>query len=112
MAKAKTAATENTAPETAGEAAPKAPKAPRVSNITYTFVKEPAEGQKFAPQAMLIIKHVQNAGANGISKGDLGKALLADEAFKTKQPVERIIGYYQKDLVNAGVLAQSSAAAA
>lgn len=113
MAKAKTAAAESTNTGTEGTAAPAAPKekTPRVSNIKYTFVKEPAEGQKFAPQAMLIIKHVQNAGANGISKGDLGKALLADEAFKTKQPVERIIGYYQKDLVNAGILSQGSAAA-
>lgn len=112
MAKVKAAAPEGTTNETAApEVAAKAPKAPRQSNIKYTFVKEPAEGQKFAPQAMLIIKHVQNAGANGISKSDLCKALSADEAFKTKQPVERIVGYYQKDLVNAGVLSQTSATA-
>lgn len=119
MAKVKSAApaaTEgNEGPATtegAAQAAEKKPAAPRNSNIRYTFVKDPAEGQKFAPQAVLIIKHVQAAGADGISKSDLIKALGADEAFKTRQPIERIIGYYQKDLVNAGVLSQGTSAAA
>lgn len=116
MAKVKSAApaaTEGNATEGgAPAAAEKKPATPRNSNIKYTFVKDPAEGQKFAPQAVLIIKHVQSAGADGISKSDLVKALAADEAFKTRQPIERIIGYYQKDLVNAGVLAQGTSAAA
>jgi hypothetical protein len=118
MAKVKAAAPEgNTNPETGtteGTTAPaeKKPATPRVSNIKYTFVKEPAEGQKFAPQANLIIKHVRNAGADGVSKSDLVKLLSADPDFKTRQPVERIIGYYQKDLVNAGVISQGAAAAA
>ena len=114
MAKVKSA--ETTVEQIEGAPTPavkteKAPKAPRVSNIHYTFVKEPAEGQKFAPQANLIVKHIQNAGAAGISKTDLCKALDGDEAFKTKQPTERIVGYYQKDLVNAGVISQTGAPA-
>jgi hypothetical protein len=117
MAKVKSAApagTEgtNANPEGAAPAAEKKPAAPRNSNIRYTFVKDPAEGQKFAPQAVLIVKHIQNAGADGIAKADLIKALAADEAFKTRQPIERIIGYYQKDLVNAGVISQGTSAPA
>lgn len=119
MAKVKTAApaVENnnkaqSTPTTEAAPATLKEKKVRVSNIRYTFVKDPLEGQKFAPQAVLIIKHVQNAGADGISKDDLVKALAADENFKTRQPVERIIGYYQKDLVNAGILSQSSGTSA
>jgi hypothetical protein len=106
MAKAKAAAPEAVeGTETA--TTPAEPKAPRVSNVKYTFQKDLAEGQKFAPQAMLLLKHIQAAGANGINRKALCEALTADEAFKTRQPVERIVSYYQKDLVNAGLIAQS-----
>jgi hypothetical protein len=106
MAKAKAAAAETTNETTTENSAPveKAPKAPKAVNMKYVFQKDLAEGQKFAPQALLIVKHVQNAGGEGITRKALCEALTADPDFKTKQPVERIVSYYQKDLENAGIL--------
>lgn len=111
MAKAKVAATENTAGEnTAGEntvaeskAAPaeKAPKAARGNSDKFVFQRDLAEGQKFAPQALLIVKHVK--AHNSITRDQLCEELSKDPEFKTKQPVGRIVSYYQKDLVNAGL---------
>lgn len=102
-----TAQNTGTAPEGTAPAAAKPAPAPR--NIKYTYQKDPAEGQKFAPQANLILKHIRAAGADGITKVDLEKALAADADFKTRQPIGRIIGYYQKDLVNAGLITQGKA---
>jgi hypothetical protein len=121
MAKAKVAATEteqttgentaaentgeNTAAENTGEntAAPaeKAPKAARGNADKFVFQKDLAEGQKFAPQALLIVKHVK--AHNSITRDQLCGELAKDPEFKTKQPVGRIVSYYQKDLVNAGL---------
>ena len=109
MAKAKVAATENeqvTGENTAGEAAPaekpaKAPKVARGNTDKFVFQKDLAEGQKFAPQALLIVKHIK--AHNMITRDQLCEELSKDPEFKTKQPVGRIVSYYQKDLVNAGL---------
>jgi hypothetical protein len=125
MAKAKVAATEteqtageNTAAETQAAPAEKAPKAapaeeaPRLLRLKrpksaqchrdkFVFQKDLAEGQKFAPQALLIVKHVK--AHNTITRDQLCEELSKDPEFKTKQPVGRIVSYYQKDLVNAGL---------
>ena len=111
MAKAKVAdtETENTAGEnTAAEntAAPaekpaKAAKVARGNTDKFVFQKDLAEGQKFAPQALLIVKHVK--AHNTITRDQLCEELSKDPEFKTKQPVGRIVSYYQKDLVNAGL---------
>lgn len=108
MAKAKVAATENeqvTGENTAGEAAPaeKATKekAARGGTDKFVFQKDLAEGQKFAPQALLIVKHVK--AHNTITRDQLCEELAKDPDFKTKQPVGRIVSYYQKDMVNAGL---------
>ncbi len=108
MAKAKVAATEieqtageNTAPETQAAPAEKAPKAARGNSDKFVFQKDLAEGQKFAPQALLIVKHVK--AHNSITRDQLCEELSKDPEFKTKQPVGRIVSYYQKDLVNAGL---------
>ena len=117
MAKAKVAATEteqtageNTAAETqaapaeeAPKAAPaeKAPKSAQCHRDKFVFQKDLAEGQKFAPQALLIVKHVK--AHNTITRDRLCEELSKDPEFKTKQPVGRIVSYYQKDLVNAGL---------
>lgn len=110
MAKVKSEAPAETSNEnaaaTTGDAAAKPAKEPK-STIRYVFKKDPGEGQKFAPQALCIVKHIKAAGADGISRDDLCKALSADETFKTKQPVVRIVSYYQKDLINAGIFAQA-----
>ena len=108
MAKAKVAATEteqtageNTAAETQAAPAEKAPKAARGNADKFVFQKDLAEGQKFAPQALLIVKHVK--AHNTITRDRLCEELSKDPEFKTKQPVGRIVSYYQKDLVNAGL---------
>lgn len=108
MAKAKVAATEteqtsgeNTAAETQAAPAEKAPKAARGNTDKFVFQKDLAEGQKFAPQALLIVKHVK--AHNTITRDQLCEELSRDPEFKTKQPVGRIVSYYQKDLVNAGL---------
>lgn len=112
MAKAKVAATEteqtsgeNTAAENtaapAEKPAEKAPKAARGNSDKFMFQKDLAEGQKFAPQALLIVKHVK--AHNSITRDQLCEELSKDPEFKTKQPVGRIVSYYQKDLVNAGL---------
>lgn len=80
---------------------PKVKKAPKVkvkSVRKFIFAKEPAEGVKLAPQLALIVKHVKAAGESGIAVDDLIKVLDADEAFQTRQPVARIIAYYQPTL--------------
>jgi hypothetical protein len=105
MAKNQAAAAEGQ--ETTAATETKAPKAPRNQAIKYVFQKERTEGQKFAPQAILILEHIQNAGADGITRGDLKTKLDADDRFKTKQPAERIVSYYQKDLENAGLISVS-----
>jgi hypothetical protein len=109
MAKVKAAAA---VVEDGGETneAPAAPaeKKERASNVTYKFEKDIGEGQKFAPQAVLIVKHVKAAGT--IARKALCDALGKDPDFKTKQPVERIVSYYQKDLMNAGILSMPKAA--
>lgn len=112
MAKAKVAATEteqtagentgeNTAAENTAAPAEKAPKAARGNSDKFVFQKDLAEGQKFAPQALLIVKHVK--AHNTITRDQLCEELSKDPEFKTKQPVGRIVSYYQKDLVNAGL---------
>ena len=71
-------------------------------NKTFEFVSDPKEDIKLAPQAKLIVEEVKKAGK--ITRVDLCKALGANPNFKTRQPIERIVTYYQKDLEKAGVL--------
>jgi hypothetical protein len=111
MAKAKDV---NTAPPVAteGEAAADAaaPKKERKAPVPamrvekFKFANDPAAGTRIAPQAALIVKHVKAAGGDGVDKATLVSLLSADPDFKTRQPVERIIGYYQRPLIDAGVL--------
>lgn len=108
MAKAKVAVTEtkqtadeNTTAETQAASAEKAPKAARGNTDKFVFQKDLAEGQKFAPQALLIVKHVK--AHNTITRDQLCEELAKDPEFKTKQPVGRIVSYYQKDLASAGL---------
>lgn len=105
MAKQKPAAeAEGTStPATAGEGVgAKTPAVAKGNSDKFTFLKDPVEGQKFAPQANLIIKHVK--AANELTRDALVEALGKDADFKTKQPIGRIISYYQASLVASGVL--------
>lgn len=102
MAKAKTEGGENQA-NAAGATEGKPEKKERTpQKKVYEFVADPKEGTKLAPQAKLIVEEVKKAGK--IERGELAKALGANPNFKTRQPIERIITYYQKELEAAGVL--------
>jgi hypothetical protein len=59
--------------------------------------------KKLAPQAMTIINTIEAAGEAGISRTDLVAALPA-AGLVTRQPVGRILAYYQKDVVAQGAV--------
>lgn len=84
------------------ERKPRATPRPALKVSRFVFAKD-HEG-KLAPQAQLIMKHVKAAGDEGITREDLCKALTSDAEFTTRQPVERIVGYYQRPLVENGFL--------
>ena len=98
---AENTAAENTAAENTAAPAEKAPKSAQCHRDKFVFQKDLAEDQKLPPQALLIVKHVK--AHNTITRDRLCEELSKDPEFKTKQPVGRIVSYYQKDLVNAGL---------
>lgn len=80
-----------------------AKKKPRiVKNKSITYIKDPDEGIKFAPQCAIIVKHIK--ANNTITLVQLAEALEADPDFKTRQPTNRIIAYYLKDILNTGII--------
>jgi hypothetical protein len=109
MAKAKNQGNAEPVDPTAGtegtpvaDAPAKEKKAREPVNKKYEFVKAPGEGDKLAPQARLIVSEIEKAGT--IDRATLCKNLAANGDFKTRQPVERIVTYYQKDLEAAGFI--------
>lgn len=123
MAKAKSAVHQTpvdpTTGEASGEAAPvteatasdapprKAPRqAFRVDHFVY--VQEPTG--KLAAQAQIILNHIRAAGPNGIGKKALVEALAKDPTFVTRQPVERVLTYYQRPLIDANLVVSTAAA--
>lgn len=68
---------------------------------------------KLAPQAQVIGNAITAAGAKGISRKDLNAAMGdgVSGALKTKQPVGRIVTYYQKTLQDAGICTITKASA-
>jgi hypothetical protein len=76
---------------------PKAPKAPKVKtrNVKkFIFQNEPPEGVKIAPQCVIIIGYIKEAGPEGITMPNLVEKLKADEKFVTRQPHERVVTFY------------------
>lgn len=59
--------------------------------------------QKFAPQAQEIVNILEVAGEAGLTRAELVKKM--EGVVKTRQPLGRILSYYQKDLVNSGAVA-------
>lgn len=53
---------------------------------------------KLPPQERIIVELIQGSGKDGISRADLLK--LMEGKVTTRQPLERILGYYQNDMVN------------
>lgn len=67
----------------------------------FHYLGKVVEGsKKLAPQAQVIVNAIQAAGKAGISRKDLIANL--DGVLTTKQPIGRIVSYYQKSLVDTG----------
>jgi len=58
---------------------------------------------RLAPQAQIIANVLEVAGPDGMTRAEL-VAALPGAGLVTRQPVERILGYYQKPLAEAGVI--------
>ena len=89
------------------------------SRVSYKFLKHPEEGQKLPPQAVTILQHLEKLGGLDkiISRDDLCASLEEGDgdkpnALNARQPVERVIAFYQKRLSDDGHLEVHKPAAA
>lgn len=74
---------------------------------TYKFVKNPGEKEKLAPQARIILGHIEAAGKEGIQRDKLVTKLDADVKagkLETRQETAKLVGFYQKPMEEAGYL--------
>lgn len=68
----------------------------------------PKEGaKKLAPQAQQIVAIVESHKKAGVTREALVKEM--EGVVQTKQPLSRILGYYQKALIETGYLALTEA---
>lgn len=88
---------------TAAPAAPAVVKRPDV----FTFVKQVGKDEKLAPQARVIVNTLETAGAPQ-EREALCK--LLEGKVTTRQPIGRILTYYQKLLSDRGYLTITAAA--
>ena len=104
MAKKNTAPEPNTAtPPTEADAPKKSPGRPKgfSTKDNDLFKAElPQPETKVAPHAAAIAKIVEAAGTAGISRKDLVSQM--EGIVITKQPLARILSYYQKLLIENG----------
>lgn len=105
-------ATKNAQPAAAAPEAAKDEKAPKVAKpetkVQFSFVKDPDEKAKLAPQARVIVstlKELKTAPRDHLVK------VLGDGRLTTRQPVERILTYYQKSLETQGLIKMEKVAA-
>ena len=100
--------TEDNGNTAGGEAAPdvKTPKAPKADTI-FAYV-EGESTVKLAPQAQGILNIIKEAGT--INRTDLVAAMVG--VVTTRQPMGRILSYYQKKLVETGNVTMSEPEAA
>lgn len=90
-----------------GEA--QAKKEKPATKIQFSFVKDPDEKAKLAPQARVIIATLKELKT--ANRDHLVKVLTEQGQLKTRQPVERIVTYYQKSLETQGFLKMEKVAA-
>lgn len=67
---------------------------------TFVYVNEPES--KLPPQAQGIVNILKEKGKKGLSRKDLIDAMTG--TIETRQPVGRILTYYQKRLVECGAV--------
>lgn len=105
-----------TAPE-AGAVATAAPSAPRSRvNENDKFVRNYGQDGKplpvtvkIPPQAKVILDGIEQGGKKGVTRGELEKSITG--VLVTRQPVGRIVSYYQKLLTADTGLAKIEMAA-
>jgi hypothetical protein len=100
--------------------APAAPETEKGMNDVFTRVMvngAPAPAlnadgtaKRVAPQLQVIADTIAAAGEAGVTRKALIEALTSGNPLKTRQPVGRIVSYYQKDLVNFGLAARTPVA--
>lgn len=112
MAKTKAAASPENAAKAekkAAEAAAKtpavkAPKEKKAAKITVIrFLRDPSEKEKVGGQAGLILQKVKDCGEAGINRRALING-LDEKTLATRQPVERVVSFYQKKLMDMGII--------
>lgn len=89
----------------AAKAAEKAERVRKAQGDTFKFVKEPEA--KLPPQAQGIVNLVKAAGKKGITRKDLVEAM--EGVIETRQPLGRILTYYQKRLTEIGAVEMTKA---
>ena len=90
--------------EAAAPATPKTPAPPKNDLFKRVMVdgKGAAPTAKLAPQAQTIVNAIEAAGDAGIRRNDLVTNLTG--VLQTRQPVGRIVSYYQKLIVSSGAV--------
>lgn len=84
--------------------------APNGGRVAAPALKVDGTAQRLAPQLLAIANVLEAVGEEGISRKDLVEKLSAPGVLTTRQPVGRILSYYQKDLVNFGLATRTPGA--
>lgn len=78
-------------------------------NDKFVYLGNIAEGaKKLAPQAQAIVNLIQAEGKNGVTRATLVTNMTG--VVQTRQPLGRILSYYQKALVEGGYVSIEKAA--
>lgn len=76
----------------------------RAERDTFKYAAEPES--KLPPQAQGIVNILKEAGKKGLSRKDLVEAM--EGTIETRQPIGRILTYYQKLLEESGAVVMST----
>lgn len=88
------------------------------SRVSYKFLRNPSGEEKLPPQAVIVLKELESFGKDKVvSRDELVAALDVETDGKAnklnaRQPVERVIAFYQKRLADEGYLEIHKAAPA
>lgn len=99
------------APAAAAPANPAKAEAERIAqNDKFVWLGKVVEGaKKLAPQAQNIVNLIQAAGKSGITRVDLVAKM--NGVVQTRQPLGRILSYYQKEIQEKGYVTVEKAVA-
>lgn len=83
-------------------AAARAAKTENAGKDVFVFLShKPNDENKVAPQVTVILNVMEKAGKAGITRKDLVAGL--EGVIATRQPISRIVSFYQKSLVERGL---------